>query len=132
MQVRSRLEIQCLKGKWEGVDGQLIEKTGSLKEEPESTDDQTLGSSIIVVGGHDGSSYLKSTECYVPSIDLTEPRCPMRVLLKHSSATKLRDEIYLLGGGINQAWHDEGIYFHSTFASHFSFFCAGLLQIRDF
>ena len=111
VQVKSRLEIQLLKDRWRTLECPSFQKTGSI-EESESTNDPHPRESILIVGGHNGSSWLSATDCYDPSLDRMESRRPMSIILPHSSSTKLNSEVYVLGGGLgNQVWHDEGNFF---------------------
>lgn len=50
------------------------------------------------VGGFNGSSWISSVDCYVPSSDLKVPLSPMSNKCFAATGTKLKDELYVLGG----------------------------------
>uniref|UniRef100_A0A7N0UHE9 DCD domain-containing protein n=1 Tax=Kalanchoe fedtschenkoi TaxID=63787 RepID=A0A7N0UHE9_KALFE len=60
---------------------------------------------IFLIGGFDGSSWISSVDCYVPSSDVKISLSPMSSMRSSAAATKLNGEIYVFGGkDIDSNW----------------------------
>ncbi|KAL5568858.1 hypothetical protein UlMin_025433 [Ulmus minor] len=107
--VESRLTIQNLLERCKRLEALSFQHIGiSLQDEYHSTNDSRPNSevSVLIVGGFDGSSWLSATDCYYPSQDHMESRCPMSLARSYASTAKLNNEIYIFGGSNDKLWYD--------------------------
>ncbi|XVE78873.1 hypothetical protein DITRI_Ditri14bG0013200 [Diplodiscus trichospermus] len=105
--VETRLEIQQLKGQCRILETDSVSRCE--EEELQSEDERprpACDSSICIVGGFDGSSWLSSLDIYSFSQDQMGTCTSMSFLRSYSSATKFSGELYLLGGVDGNFWYD--------------------------
>ncbi|KAL8192929.1 hypothetical protein R6Q57_027377 [Mikania cordata] len=57
-----------------------------------------LTDSVFIVGGHDGSSWLRALDSYFPARDVKISRSPMNSVKRYASAATLNGELYHFGG----------------------------------
>ncbi|XP_078445040.1 influenza virus NS1A-binding protein [Wolffia australiana] len=94
------------------VDNNLFNRDSSSSLTETSTKETTTGmsvlldSSVYIIGGFDGDSWLSSLDSYSLSLDLMTPLCPMTSARSYASATSLDGSLYVFGGGDGSLWYD--------------------------
>lgn len=75
--------------------------------------EEFLNESILVVGGHDGSSWSSTVHTFSPSLDRLRALRPMSSSRGYAAIARVNKEIYVFGGGTDGEWYDIGINFFS-------------------
>ncbi|XP_054817367.1 uncharacterized protein LOC129317057 isoform X4 [Prosopis cineraria] len=99
--VESRRVIKNLKQLLEISECSSCEQTDLVTDSESSVE-----KSILIIGGFDGLSHLSCVDCYCLSRDSLESLCPMSCMRSYTSAVKLNDEIYVIGGECRNLWYD--------------------------
>ncbi|KAK1409389.1 hypothetical protein QVD17_35915 [Tagetes erecta] len=96
----SKLEIQQLTNRV-----RFLESRSQSIVDPVEVDDQLpskfvakFNDSVLIVGGHDGSSWLPTLDSYFPSRDVKVSLSPMNFIKRYASAATLNAELYHFGG----------------------------------
>lgn len=82
----------------EDVNEMPIESSNELDLDPST--------SIFLVGGYDGESWLSTLDLYSPSQDVIQSLCPMNSVRSYASAVQLNGELFVFGGGNGYTWYD--------------------------
>lgn len=84
------------------------QSTGHIEELQFNRTSQDSCHSILLVGGFSGSSWLRDLDLYMPSEDVLQSLEPMTSVRPYASVVKLKDALYVLGGGYSTSWYDTG------------------------
>lgn len=72
------------------------------------TRDNVEGPSIILIGGHDGITWLSSLDSFCPTTDRLEPLRPMSSARGYAAVAALKDHVFVFGGGNGSSWYNTG------------------------
>lgn len=110
MQVEARKRIEELEGCTPSQGSAEIEPSylNGHVEELQVNNFLDSGHSMLLLGGFNGSSWLQGLDLYIPSEDVIQALEPMSSIRTHTSAVKLKDSLYVLGGGCSTSWYDTG------------------------
>ena len=87
----------------------LTTKVDEMNMESRNDCEQDIGELIFLVGGYDGKSLLSALDSYSPMHDVIMPLQSMNIARSYASVARLKDELYIFGGGDGSLWIDTGI-----------------------
>lgn len=110
-QLESKVQIQQLRDRCDVLESGIFSAAEQVGGEYGRLSSSLTDSSILIVGGFNGSSWLSTLDTYAPSHDIMTSLCGMTFVRSYASAAKLNNELFIFGGVDDDVWYDTGIHY---------------------